>query len=122
MPYSSEVKRLLGSLAHRGSLADSTHVAQRENPVCGDRIRLELKIEGGRVASVGYLAEGCPAALAAAEGLAELIEGRLLEGVQKVDAPTLLAYLGGLPAHKRHGADLAAEVLRAALTEPDKKA
>lgn len=121
MVYSCEVKRLLSSLAHRGSLPHPTHVAERENPVCGDRLRLELEITNGRVTSVGYLAEGCPAALAAAEALAELIEARSVDEVKSLSCEALLAHLGGLPTHKRHGAELATEALHSALTEPDKK-
>ena len=117
MTYSNKVRELVARLPNSGELASATHCATRENPVCGDRLTLYLQVERDRVTDCSFTAEGCPAALAAAAGLTEMIRGVQLQECAAIDSNALLDYLEGLPTHKRHGADLAIAVLRAALQE-----
>lgn len=100
-----------------GELEDPTHTARRENPVCGDVVQITLRVEGGRVAEVRFRAFGCVATIAACSLLAERIRGRPLEEAWALDGPALEKALGGLPATKRHGAQLALDTLWAALGE-----
>ena len=49
------------------------------NPLCGDRIRIELKLENGNLKEVGFRGDGCAISIAAASLLTELLSGRNLE-------------------------------------------
>jgi NifU-like protein involved in Fe-S cluster formation len=113
--YSQTVRRLVASLPNRGGLPDPSHSAEGANPVCGDTVRLELRVAQGRVRACRFTGSGCPAALAAAAAVTELVEGNGVEECARLNVETLLEYLGGLPPHKRHGAELAVDVLRRAL-------
>lgn len=113
--YSERVRRLVATLPNRGSLADPSHTAKGVNPVCGDSVCFQLRVEDGRVLICRFTADGCPGAVAAAAAVTELVEGWSVEDCGKLEVEALLEDLGGLPPHKRHGADLAIEVLRRAL-------
>lgn len=119
--YSPTVQRLLAGLAHRGRLQSPTGAAERENPVCGDRLRLELEITDEVIVRVGYLVEGCTAAVVSAEAVAEWAEGRSIRDARELRVEELLQYVGGLPSHKSHGAVLAVDALHGALRTRDEK-
>jgi nitrogen fixation NifU-like protein len=98
-----------------GRLEDPNGTAQVDNPVCGDELQLDLELEGERVTRVAWKVRGCSGAIAAASAMSELVQGRTVAEAAAVDRDAIEAALGGLPALKRHGADLAADGLRAAL-------
>jgi NifU-like protein involved in Fe-S cluster formation len=116
--YSNKVRQLINDLPNRGRLASATHAGEATNPVCGDIVRLELRLDGDRVLEASFEAEGCPAALAAAAGLTEMVSGLDLGGCSTLRNENLLEYLDGLPSHKKHGADLAIDCLMKALSSP----
>ena len=64
--YSDNARRLIAEMPNRGSLADATHSAKAENPVCGDIIKLHLRIEDDIVQDARFECRGCPGAMAAA--------------------------------------------------------
>jgi NifU-like protein involved in Fe-S cluster formation len=83
--------------------------------VCGDRLRLSLKIRDGRIERARFLAYGCPPTLASGSALAEMLEGMSIEDALQLTRKEIVAAVGGLPTQKQHAAALAIETLRAAL-------
>lgn len=100
-----------------GDLADPHGRATVENPVCGDVIQVAIRVAADRLSEVRVRVQGCSAAIAAASAMSELATGRSLVEVAAVDRDAIDAALGGLPALKRHGADLAADGLQAVLED-----
>jgi NifU-like protein involved in Fe-S cluster formation len=113
--YSETLKDHLAHPRNAGTLADADAEAEQTNPVCGDRLRLALRLRGGRVEAARFLAYGCPPTLACGSALAELLEGMTLEEAARVTRERVAEAVGGLPARKRHAAALAVETLREAL-------
>ena len=64
------------------------------NPVCGDEIRLDLKIQDGRVIDARFSGHGCSISQASASMLTEDIIGKSLEEVKQIDKQYLLDMLG----------------------------
>jgi nitrogen fixation NifU-like protein len=60
---------------HRGAVDGCTHAAEGANPLCGDRLRLELSLEGGRIVRLGFVGEACAIATASASMLGDLVRG-----------------------------------------------
>jgi len=56
---------------HAGSLADADARATADNPLCGDRVTVELKLDHGTVAAIGHTVRGCALCQAAASMLAD---------------------------------------------------
>jgi nitrogen fixation NifU-like protein len=62
-----------------GRLDDPTVEVDQNNPLCGDVVHLELKIQDGRIAEVGHTGEGCSISRASASMLAETLPGSTIE-------------------------------------------
>jgi NifU-like protein involved in Fe-S cluster formation len=115
LPYSEIFKDHLANPRHAGELADANAVAEETNPVCGDRLRLSLRLSDGRIEAARFLAYGCAPTLACGSALTEMIQGMTREEAARLTRQELVRALGGLPARKQHAAALALETLRAAL-------
>jgi NifU-like protein involved in Fe-S cluster formation len=115
LPYSETFKDHLANPRNAGELADVNARAEQTNPVCGDRLRLSLRIVDGRIEAARFLAYGCPPTLACGSVLAEMIEGMKVADAMKLTRKEIGDALGGLPTRKHHAAALAIETLRAAI-------
>lgn len=100
-----------------GLVAEPDACVQRENPACGDTLRLTLKLEGGRIAAIRFQAKGCVASMACASALTELVAGKTVAEARALRVEALVRAVGGLPAASRHAAQLAVETLGAALEQ-----
>ena len=116
MPYSEAFRDHIAHPRNAGDLTDATAAAEETNPVCGDRLRLSLRIREGRIEAARFLAYGCPPTLACGSALAELIEGMAIEEARALTRNQIVNAVGGLPTRKHHAAALAIETLRSALT------
>ena len=115
MPYSETFKDHLANPRNAGELSGADAVAEETNPVCGDRLRLSLRLCDGRIEAARFLAYGCPATLACGSALAEMIEGMTTLEAARITRQQIAQALNGLPARKQHAAALALETLRTAL-------
>jgi nitrogen fixation NifU-like protein len=98
-----------------GEMLDSTADAEEENPVCGDRLHLWLRVEGGVIRRATWKAEGCVPAIASASVMSEMLPGMTVEQAADIDRETISGALGGLPARKAHAAMLAVSTLKKAI-------
>ena len=115
MPYSEAFRDHLANPRNAGALADADADAEQSNPVCGDRLRLSLRLRSGRVEAARFLAYGCPPTLACGSALAGTLEGMTLEEAARLTRADITEAAGGLPPRKQHAAALARETLREAL-------
>jgi NifU-like protein involved in Fe-S cluster formation len=117
--YSELVRDHIAHPRNAGELADANAVAEEKNPVCGDRLRLSLRIRDGRIEAARFLAYGCPPTLACGSALAEMLEGMSIEQARALTRDSITKAVGGLPVRKHHAAALAIETLNAALANYD---
>jgi nitrogen fixation NifU-like protein len=117
MPYSETFKDHLAHPRNAGELADADATAELTNPACGDRLRLTLRIDDGRISAARFLAYGCPPTIACGSALTEMLEGITTEEAASITRQQLIKFLDGLPARKTHAAALAIETLHAALSK-----
>lgn len=117
MAYSEIFKEHLANPRGGGEMPDADAVAEETNPVCGDRLRLSLRLRGEVIAEARFLAYGCAPTLACGSVLTELLAGLTRDEAAQLTRQDITRALGGLPARKGHAAALAIETLRAALTK-----
>src|SRR5438128_8471055 len=79
LSYSDIFKDHLANPRNAGELSDANAVAEETNAVCGDRLRLSLRIREGRIDAARFLAYGCPPTLVCGSALAEMLEGSTVE-------------------------------------------
>jgi NifU-like protein involved in Fe-S cluster formation len=115
LSYSDAFKDHLAHPRNAGELADANASADESNPVCGDRLRLSLRISDGRIQAARFLAYGCPPTLACGSALAEMLEGMAVTDALKLSRKEIVNAVGGLPSRKQHAAALAIETLRVAI-------
>jgi NifU-like protein involved in Fe-S cluster formation len=115
VPYSSIFNDHFANPRNAGELPDADATGEETNPICGDRMRLSLRVLEGRIEAAGFLAYGCPPTLVCGSILTELITGKTVDEAARLTRRDLVEALGGLPSRKQHAAALAIETLRAAL-------
>ena len=115
MAYSPKLKDHIANPRNAGELANANAIGEGTNPVCGDRLKLFLRVQNGRVEETGFLAYGCPPTLACGSALTELLVGKTVAESREISRKDLVDALDGLPSRKQHAASLAIETLRQAI-------
>jgi nitrogen fixation protein NifU and related proteins len=98
-----------------GTLLDASATVEVANPVCGDVLRLSVRVEGGRIAAARFKTQGCVASIASSSVLTDLLTGATLAGATGITPQKISDALGGLPAASFHAAQLCADALAALL-------
>jgi len=80
--------------------------------LCGDSMRVYLKVEGGVIKDAKFQAIGCAGAFASGSALTEMVKGKTLEAAEKITEHDVIKDLEGLPGPKLHCARLAIDALR----------
>ncbi|HET7768687.1 MAG TPA: iron-sulfur cluster assembly scaffold protein [Chloroflexota bacterium] len=121
MPEYSDI--VLDHFQHPRNLGDLDRpdaVAEVENPACGDRTRLAIRVRDRKITEARFRTEGCPAAIAASSMLTEMILGKTLEDAARLRDTDVAAALGGLPRNKLHCSVLAEDVIREVIEQYEK--
>ena len=98
-----------------GELANASASVEVTNPVCGDVLRLSVRVAGGKVAEARFKTRGCVTAIACSSWLAEWMEGKSLDELRRLTADHISQALGGLPPATVHGSQLAFDAVKALL-------
>ena len=115
--YSEKVMDHFRNPRNGGVIEDADGVGEVGNAVCGDIMKIYLKIEDNIVTDVKFETFGCGSAIASSSMATELIKGKPLSEVLKLTNKAVTEALGGLPAHKLHCSVLAEEAIQAALKD-----
>lgn len=113
--YSAAVLDHFKNPRNAGEVAGATASVEVTNPVCGDILRLSVRVEDGCIAEARFKAQGCVTAIACSSWLAEWMEGRTLGELSQLSAQQISEALGGLPPATVHGSQLAHDALEALL-------
>jgi nitrogen fixation NifU-like protein len=93
--YREEILDHYYSSPHRGRLECPDRVCDLDNPLCGDQIHLELRVDkGGRIAQVRFDGHGCVISQAATSLLADRVEGATLEEARQITPADVVKLLG----------------------------
>lgn len=79
---------------NHGSIPDPDITFEDSNPLCGDRIRIDLRIRNGIIEDVKFNGKGCAISQASASMLTDEIKGKSLEEVRRIDKQAVLDMLG----------------------------
>ena len=104
-----------------GSMEDADGIGEVGNPVCGDIMRIYLKIDGDIISDVKFETFGCGSAIASSSMATELVKGNPISQALELTNQAVTEALGGLPTHKIHCSVLAEEAIKAALLDYQEK-
>ncbi|MED4967323.1 Fe-S cluster assembly sulfur transfer protein SufU [Heyndrickxia coagulans] len=69
---------------NRGSLEDGSLTVDMNNPTCGDRIHLTMKVEGGLIRDAKFTGEGCSISMASASMMTQAVKGKTVDEALKL--------------------------------------
>ena len=104
-----------------GEMESPDGEATTSNPVCGDRMRVMIRIEGETIREVRWLTRGCPPAIATSSFASEMVRGWTFDQVEQLTRQGIDEAIGGLPKDKVHCSVLAADALKAAVADYRRK-
>ncbi len=117
MIYSDKVMDHFNHPRNVGEIEDADGVGTVGNPVCGDIMKMFLKIKDGIITDVKFKTFGCGSAIATSSMATEMIKGKTVKEVMTLTNAAVAEALDGLPAHKMHCSVLAEEAVKAALAD-----
>lgn len=119
--YSEKVVDHFTNPRNVGEIENADGVGQVGNPVCGDIMKIYLKIENDVIVDVKFKTFGCGAAIATSSMATELIKGKKVEEALELTNKAVVEALDGLPPVKLHCSVLAEEAVKKAIIDYYKK-
>ncbi|GBD99763.1 nifU-like protein [bacterium BMS3Abin07] len=104
-----------------GEIPDADGVGVEGNPVCGDVMKLFIKVDSGKIVDAKFQTFGCGAAIAVSSMITEMAKGKTLEEARAITKQSVADALDGLPAQKMHCSNLGADALHKAIDDYNAK-
>lgn len=102
---------------NKGVLEDANGIGEIGDPECGDHLKVFVKIEDEVVRDISFLIQGCPAAVACASAMTELVKGKTVNEAMLVSDDEIIEHIDGLPEFKIHCSALGASGFRVAVMD-----
>ena len=120
--YTDKVINHFQNPQNMGKIDNPDAVGEVGNPVCGDLMRIYLKVKKNKngekvIGDIKFETLGCVAAIATSSMITEIAKGKTLAAALKIKFSDVEKSLGSLPPIKLHCADLAVRALRAAIED-----
>ncbi len=117
MLYSEKVMDHFQNPRNVGELENADGIGEVGNAVCGDIMKMYIKVEEGVITDVRFKTFGCGSAIATSSMATEMIKGKTIEEALALSNKAVVEALDGLPAHKLHCSVLAEEAVKAAVKD-----
>ena len=119
LPYGAVVLEHFRRPRNQRSLERPSAAHEAFNPLCGDRVRIELEVADGAIRAAAFTANACAICTASASLLTERLTGLAVEKAVAIQDAEMMAALGtDVPAAREKCAVLPLDAARAALGSP----
>ncbi len=115
--YSKEVMDHFMNPRNVGEIPDADGIGVEGNPVCGDVMKLFIKVEDDKIVDAKFQTFGCGAAIAVSSMITEMVKGKTLDEAMEISKEKVAEALGGLPPQKMHCSNLGADALKKAIED-----
>ena len=121
MKYSKKVIEHFTRPRNQGRMASPSGIGIAGNPVCGDLMKIYIKVREDKIKDIKFETLGCASAIATSSMITELAKGKSLSEAGKISRNDVADALEGLPMIKMHCSNLADEALHKAIADYKKK-
>ncbi|MFA5432641.1 MAG: iron-sulfur cluster assembly scaffold protein [Candidatus Paceibacterota bacterium] len=125
MQYSKKMMDHFMNPRNRGKIKNPSGVGMIGNPICGDLMKIYIKVKENKgkevLDDIKFETLGCASAIATSSMVTELAKGKTLAEAKKISKKDVAGALGGLPPIKMHCSNLAEEALRVAIKDYELK-
>ncbi|MFA5383615.1 MAG: Fe-S cluster assembly scaffold protein NifU [Eubacteriales bacterium] len=115
--YSEKVMEHFTNPRNVGEIEDASGIGNVGNPVCGDIMKVFIKVENNVIVDIKFKTFGCGAAIATSSMVTEMAKGKTIEEALKISRKDVAEALDGLPPQKMHCSNLAADALHDAIKD-----
>lgn len=118
--FSSYSEKVMDHFTHPrncGEIPDASGIGTVGNVICGDVMRMYIKVENDIIVDVKFKTMGCGAAIATSSMVTEMVKGKTVEEALKISNRAVAEALGGLPPQKLHCSVLAEQALTVAIKD-----
>ncbi len=119
--YSEKVMDHFTNPRNVGEIENADGTGEVGNPTCGDIMKIFIKVKDNVITDVKFKTFGCGAAIATSSMVTEMVKGKTIEEALKITNKAVAEELDGLPPQKMHCSNLAADALRKAIEDYQKK-
>lgn len=119
--YSKKVIQHFQHPKNMGLMKNSDAKAKVGNIICGDEMKIYLKVKDNKIKDISFETMGCVAAIATSSMITEMAKGKTLTQAKKISYDDVAKELGTLPPIKNHCAHLAVQTLQQAIESYEKK-
>ena len=119
--YSDKVMDHFRNPRNVGIIEDADGIGEVGNTMCGDIMKIYLKVEDDIIKDVKFETFGCGSAIASSSMATEMIKGKPVSEALELTNKAVAEALDGLPAHKMHCSVLAEEAIQSALEDYQKR-
>lgn len=117
MLYSDKVMEHFGNPRNVGVIEDADGIGEVGNPVCGDVMKITIKVDDDRIEDIKFQTLGCGAAIATSSIVTEMAKGMTLADAVAITKNQVAEELDGLPPAKMHCSVLATDGLKVAVDD-----
>lgn len=115
--YSEKVMDHFTNPRNVGEMPDAHGIGVEGNPVCGDVMKIYIKVNEDKIVDAKFQTFGCGAAIAVSSMVTEMVKGMTLDEASKITKASLAEALDGLPPQKMHCSNLGADALHKAIAD-----
>lgn len=119
--YSKKVIQHFQHPKNMGKIEGADGVAEVGNPMCGDVLKIYIKVKDNRIEQIGFETLGCAVAIAVSSVITEMAKNKNLQQAKKITKQDVVKELGPLPDFKMHCSNLAAQALQKAIKNYESK-
>ncbi|MHA1698683.1 MAG: Fe-S cluster assembly scaffold protein NifU [Promethearchaeota archaeon] len=115
--YSDKVIEHFMNSRNVGEIEDPDGTGEAGNPVCGDVMKIFIKVKDGTIVDIKFKTFGCAAAIATSSMITEMARGKTIDEALAISRQDVADELGGLPKNKMHCSNLASDALKLAIKD-----
>ena len=115
--YSEKVMDHFNNPRNVGEIPDADGIGSEGNPVCGDMMKIFIKVDKDKITDIKFKTFGCGAAIAVSSMITEMAKGKTLDEALAITKESVADALDGLPAQKQHCSNLGADALHKAIED-----